>query len=180
MTTSILARDKQEYIAALAVKLADVPGAFAECGVYRGGILRMLAETHPERTVYGFDTFEGLPQEMWADGEPHSAGDFGDTSMESVLDEIDGCDNVSLVAGIFPESAAAINEETFALVHLDFDFYESTRAAIDWFLPRMSSGGAIVFDDYEWERCPGVKRAIDEARLTVERTVPYQAVYRVP
>ena len=180
MTASILGRDKQQHIAKLARGLTGVSGAFAECGVYRGGILKMLATAHPSRTIYGFDTFEGLPAEMWESGEPHSAGEFGDTSIAAVQREIDGSTNVHLVKGVFPDSASDCKGEEFALVHLDFDFYESTRTAIEWFLPRMSSGGAIVFDDYEWERCPGVKRAIDEAGLKVERTVGYQAVYRTP
>lgn len=180
MTASILGRDKQEYIAALAAQMSDVPGAFAECGVYRGGILKMLSDICPDRAVFGFDTFAGLPKEMWVSGEPHSAGEFGDTSLAAVMREVEGCKNVALVKGVFPDSASGCKGEKFALVHLDFDFYESTRTAIEWFLPRMSSGGAIVFDDYEWDNCPGVKRAIDEAGLSVECSVGYQAVYRIP
>lgn len=175
--TSILGLDKQKHIAKLA---RSVPaGAFAECGVYRGGVLKMLANAHRDRMVYGFDTFEGLPDAMWVDGEPHNAGEFDDTSLRYVQAEVADCHNVVLVQGMFPDSAADLTSTKFALVHIDFDFYESTKAAIDWFLPRMSPGGVIVFDDYEWEMCPCVKRAIDEADLSVSRPVQYQAVYRV-
>lgn len=176
--TSILGLDKQKHIAKLA---RSVPaGAFAECGVYRGGILKMLANAHRDRTIYGFDTFEGLPVGMWVDGEPHKAGEFDDTSLRYVQAEVADYPNVVLVKGIFPDSAADLPSTKFALVHIDFDFYESTKAAIDWFLPRMVPDGVIVFDDYEWEMCPGVKRASDEAGLSVATTVKYQAVYRVP
>jgi hypothetical protein len=174
--TSILGPDKQAHIAKLAASLPA--GAFAECGVYRGGILKMLATAHPGRTVYGFDTFAGLPAEMWGTDELHSVGDFDDTSLRFVRAATADSPNIRLVQGVFPDSAVYVKDR-FALVHLDFDFYESTRAALEWFLPRMVAGGVIVFDDYEWEYCPGVKRAIDEVGLAVDVSVKYQAVYRV-
>ena len=114
---------------------------------------------------------------MWSAGEIHQPGDFADTSFEAVSAYVAQCPNVGLVQGEFPASARGLECARFAFVHLDFDFYESTRAALDWLIPRMSPGGVIVFDDYEWHRCPGVKRAIDECALVVERTVPYQAVW---
>jgi hypothetical protein len=43
----------------------------------------------------------------------------------------------------------------------------------------MEIGGVIVFDDYEWKHCPGVKLAIDEFGLDVEQTVPHQAAHLV-
>lgn len=178
MTTSILGSDKQQSIAKLA--RSAPAGALAECGVYRGGILKMLASAHPDRTVYGFDTFDGLPADMWKQDEPHSVGEFDDTSLRFVHEQIGDCINIILVKGLFPKSATYYGDEKFALVHIDFDFYESTKAAIDWFLPRMVDGGVMIFDDYEWERCPGVKRAIDEASFNVSVPVKYQAVYLVP
>jgi O-methyltransferase len=137
----------------------------------------MLAKAAPERSVYGFDTFEGLPAVMWSEGEPHAVGDFADTSFEAVRAALADCPNVALVQGLFPISAVGLFPNKFAFVHLDFDFYESTRRALDWLIPRMSPGGVIVFDDYEWHRCPGVKRAIDEFGLAVERSATHQAVW---
>ena len=45
----------------------DVPGAFVECGVWRGGSLLAIVLTLQEldvadRDVYGFDTFEGMTE----------------------------------------------------------------------------------------------------------------------
>lgn len=175
---SILGREKIGSIRNIIRSVAGVEGSAAECGVYRGGCLRLMAAECPGRRIYGFDTFEGLPADMWSPGEPHSAGDFADCSFDAVLKDVSGL-NVTLVKGMFPASAEAFSAERFAFVHLDFDFYESTRAALEWFLPRMSPGGVIVFDDYEWQNCPGVKLAIDEFGLDVEVTVPFQAVHRV-
>lgn len=156
-------------------ELAKAPaGDVIELGVYMGGALEAMATAAPERQMYGFDTFEGMPAALWREGEPHGVGDFGDTSFEAVREKMPA--NVMLVRGLFPDSAAGI-EPGIALAHVDFDWYESTRAAIGWLLPRMVPGGVIVFDDWEWKHCPGVRRAIDEAGLAV--TAQHnQAVYR--
>lgn len=175
----ILSADREASLLHWLEHVTAVPGAIAECGVYCGSTLRMMAKAAPRRRCYGFDTFEGLPAAMWSKEEVHAPGDFADTSFEAVTVALADCPNVQLVRGEFPASTGRVplDGETFGFVHLDFDFYESTRAALDWLIPRMSPGGVIVFDDYEWHRCPGVKRAIDELGLKVEKTVPYQAVW---
>lgn len=178
MTLSIIGKRKIESLQTLLATVHGVPGAFAECGVYRGGNLRLLAQAG--RTVYGFDTFTGLPAESWQPDEIHKPGEFADLNMAAIERDLVGCDNVRLVHGLFPDSAQQLEDERFAFVHLDFDFYESTRVAIAWFVPRMPSGGVIVFDDYDWAHCPGVRRAIEEAGLTVRCTVPYQCYWSKP
>lgn len=150
-----------------------VEGAGVELGVYQGGSLAAMAREAPGRDFFGFDTFEGLPAESWADDEVHQPGEFADTRFGAVKRRMPA--NVTLVRGRFPESAVETGQ--VAVAHVDFDFYESTRAAIEWLLPRMSAGGAIVFDDYEWRNCPGVRRAIDEAGLQVDTTHRYQAIH---
>lgn len=49
------------------VVLNDIPGAFVECGVWRGGSMMAIALTllrlgATDRELYLFDTFEGLPE----------------------------------------------------------------------------------------------------------------------
>lgn len=185
MTASILGPAKLAALRHALTFVAHVPGAAAECGVYKGGTLREIATARPWSTVYGFDTFTGLPAEKWDASEPHGVGDFADTTLESVRKiACDGLRNVVLVPGIFPESTKVISANAdvrpFAFVHLDFDFYESTAEAIEWFRPRMSPGGVIVFDDYDWKNCPGVRRAIEEAGLPVKPLTRFQVYWRAP
>jgi O-methyltransferase len=175
--SSILGEVKLQALRGLMARAAHVPGSVAECGVYRGGTLSEMLRAFPGRTVYGFDTFEGLPEQAWAPGEVHSPGDFADVPG---LEEIArGAAGARLVPGIFPESADGI-EGPFAFVHVDFDFEASTVAAIDWFVPRMSPGGLIVFDDYKWEHCPGVERAITAAGLAITESAEYQCFWVAP
>lgn len=73
--------------------------------------------------------------------------------------------------------------ERFACVHIDADTYESTLAAIDWFWPRMVSGGIMVFDDaMDFPNCPGVTRAIKErfAPEQYQQMAPAQVWARKP
>lgn len=160
----------------LLAELRSAPaGDVVELGVYAGGTLLEMARVAPERRIYGFDTFEGLPQQAWTAGEPHGVGDFRDADFEAIRAALP--QNVTLVRGVFPGSAALI-EPRIALAHVDMDYYVSTRDAIAWLLPRMVAGGVIAFDDVDWPHCPGVRRAIDEAGLVVEVVAGHQGLWR--
>src|SRR4030095_6442827 len=53
------------------VKRADsaaLPGAIVECGVYKGGSSAVMASASPLRTIWLFDSFEGLPEPTVQDG----------------------------------------------------------------------------------------------------------------
>ena len=162
-----------------AVSVKDIPGEVAECGVLQGGTLRALSMVFPQKVILGFDTFSGMPAQSWSDGEVHNIGEFAETSLQTVEANIIGLTNIILVPGVFPDSASAFRGWQFAFVYIDFDLYLSTLAAIDWFLPRMAHGGLMVFDDYDWPKCPGVKRAIEERKLSVEVPCSYQAICRI-
>lgn len=147
----------------------------AELGVYKGGSLKLLAENFPDRSWFGFDTFKGLPKEHWNENEVHQPGDFNDNSIDDVYNFINR-PNVLLVEGLFPETAKTFDFMKFSFVHVDFDFYEGARSAIEFFYPRLVPGGIMVFDDYLWENCPGVKRALDESGIPYQPTrAKYQA-----
>jgi O-methyltransferase len=138
-----------------------LPGDVAELGVYRGGTARVLSRTCPTKQIHLFDTFEGMP-EVDPDRDVHEAGDFADTSLEAVQEFLSDCPNVRFHQGFFPGTAAGLEDERFSLAYIDADIYQSTRDALTFFYPRMVIGGVMVFDDYEWPRCPGVRQAIDE------------------
>ncbi len=42
------------------------------------------------------------------------------------------------------------------------DTEQATRDAIEFFWPRLVPGGKIVVDDYGWEPCAGVKKAVED------------------
>jgi O-methyltransferase len=151
-------------------------GAVAEIGVYRGGTLMLLAAALPCRQVFGFDTFMGMPDNT-PDVDQHKAGDFGWTNVYAVKRSLVEYSNVRLRPGLFPVSAQGI-DGPFAFVHFDGDLYKTCKDTIEFFWPRLTPGGVMVFDDYRWPQCPGVEKAIIEAGLKVSLLPDgeYQAV----
>lgn len=144
---------------ALCKKLADVPGAAAELGVYRGGFARCINALLPERRLYLFDTFTGFLDTESA--EPGLRAAHRESSAERVLSLLPHPENVCPRVGVFPETAAGLEGERFALVSLDVDLEESTLAGLCWFLPRMHPGGYLLLHDYNNPTLPGVKAALD-------------------
>ncbi len=151
--------------------MSEKPGAFAEFGVCQGGSLDLLARLHPDRLIYGIDSFEGLPEPGPMDTF-HKKGDFA-------LDEFSmACLNthfyithasnqvskgVLLLKGYSPEIFIRISSyEQFAFVHVDVDLYQSVKDALDYFYPRLIPTGIMIFDDYGFATTPGAKQAIDE------------------
>lgn len=140
-----------------------IPGAFAELGVYRGSTARVLHKLAPNRRLYLFDTFDGFAAaDVANDPSGAQAGGYS-CSLEEVRDYVGRADAIRYCKGRFPETAAEVpSGETFALVHVDCDLYEPTKAALEFFYPRLASGGHFIVHDYYSGCWPGVARAVDE------------------
>lgn len=146
----------QLYAGAMAVR--KIPGDAAEVGVYRGASAKLIRLALPEKRLHLFDTFEGLPEPEAIDGN------FPPGRFACGLDEVKGYfgsePNTHFHVGVFPDSGAAVQDRSFAFVHLDMDLYKGTLAALHWFYSRMSPGGVIIGHDYIVQ--PGPTRAFEE------------------
>lgn len=144
-----IVEDRLDRLHRLCLEQCVPGGLHLEFGVCEGTSLRMLRELIPEtRTIYGFDSFLGLPEE-W-NGNP--AGTFK-TSTRIELP------NVILVEGWFEDTvpAFAARHAVYAsYIHIDCDLYSSTRTVLDGLKNNIVAGTVIVFDEffgYEgWER----------------------------
>lgn len=152
--------------------LGNVPGAMAELGVFRGEFAAAMNALQPDRTLYLFDTFEGFDP---AEAAPEGLAAAHETaSAEAVLRRLPSAQRAVLRAGLFPETAAGLEGETFALVSLDADLEESTLAGLRWFVPRMEPGGYLLLHDWNHPGLPGVRRALE--RYEAERGARLLAV----
>ncbi len=147
------------------LKKNKIPGAFAELGVYQGQTARAIHHMDKDRIFYLFDTFEGftkedLDQESQTE-DRFSKEMFAATSVDKVKKYINGNDNLRFKAGFFPDTTTGLENEKFALVHLDADLYAPTIEALNFFYPRLNKGGVIIIHDYNhnWD---GVPKAINE------------------
>jgi O-methyltransferase len=148
-------------IASMIEAVRLVPGDLAEVGTYQGASAGLIASCAPNKSVHVFDTFEGLPTPSGSDGQDSWAyeGNF-DVAFEEVRRYLNRWPNIHIYRGLFPASAAGLEELRFSFVHLDVDLYEGTLGSLQWFYPRLNTGAILVTHDYNF--CPGVKKAFDE------------------
>jgi len=141
------------------------PGDFAECGVYRGGsaylLLSVLRRMAASKKLHLFDTFMGMPGTD-PGKDLHRRGDFSDTSVESVREFLSGFDGAVFHPGLFSERFKDVETERFCFVHVDADLYGSVTESCEFFYPRLSRGGVMIFDDYGYRSCPGARAAVEE------------------
>jgi hypothetical protein len=148
------------------------PGAFVECGAWKGGAAGVMASVARSagrgRRTWVFDSFEGLPDPGAADGPAAKpwAGRCA-ARMEDAERLLFGTlrlkrAQVILRKGWFQDTLPAARPEIgpIAVLRLDGDWYESTRVSLENLYDGVVPGGFVVLDDYGfWE---GFRRAVDE------------------
>ncbi len=155
--------DRLAMLIAYSWMMSEKPGAFAEFGVCQGGSLDLLSRLHPDRLIYGIDSFEGLPQGGPMDTYHTIKGEFALSEDEFyMLDMYFMGKNVKILKGFSPEVFEGIYINGYAFVHIDVDLYQSVKDALDYFYPRLINTGIMIFDDYGFPTTPGAKQAIDE------------------
>lgn len=124
-----------------AVRQAPADGLVLEFGVATGTTLRIIAEERPDGPVYGFDSFEGLP-EHWRFG--FAAGEFSEHGVPDVP-------GARLVTGWFKDTLPdflAAHADPVAFVHVDCDLYSSTKTVLEQLGPRFVVGTVLIFDEF--------------------------------
>lgn len=150
-------------------RLANVPGAAAELGVYKGFFARCINLLLPERTLYLFDSFEGFSSDAGATASFQAA--HANTAVEKVLAIMPHPERVTVKPGFFPASLDGL-EETFCLVSLDVDFYQTTLDGLRYFWPRLSRGGYLLLHDWGSHNLPGVAQALRDYEAEIGATIP--------
>lgn len=159
-------------------KIADLPGAVVECGVFKGASLMRFAsfrhylENATSRPIIGFDAFGHFPQEqLQTEDDRAFAERFEGSSGVGILpDTLNDClsdkgfGNVQLIGGDVLETVDAYLEKNLhlrvALLHLDMDVYKPTQHCLERFYDRLVPGGVVVIDDYG--TVGGASQATDE------------------
>jgi O-methyltransferase len=139
--------------------MAEHGGAYAEVGVFRGASAKLICEAKGQTPFHLFDTFEGLPDEIGERDGRFKEGMFAANENE-VKQRLCKYPAVDIHPGLFPKTASAIKDLKFSFVHFDVDLYSVTKAALEFFYPRMLPGGRILSHDYG--QCEGVWTAFDE------------------
>jgi O-methyltransferase len=159
--------DRRFNLFFLAKAFAHISGDMAECGVRFGRTAHLMLTAAPGKHLYGFDSFQGLPQPKehdgfgWAPGELASA----ETIAERNLEQHRG--RYSLYKGWIPDRFKEVADKRFSFVHVDVDLYRPTLDSLEFFWPLLNHGGILLCDDYGSKRCPGARKALDEFAASV-------------
>lgn len=151
-------------------------GDFAECGCWKGHstyiISKILYKNNFSNTFHIFDAFEGgLSDKTEEDKDENNKLSEEDilkqkihfTSTEDELcNTIKEFDFIKTYKGWIPERFSEVEENKFVFIHIDVDLYQPTLDSLEFFFPRLQSGGVIVVDDYGYTSFPGAKKAVDK------------------
>ena len=164
----------------------NIPGAFVECGVWRGGSvmtaalsLRQLGKM--DRELWLFDTFEGI-ENMPAPDSMDIESATGRSATEAIasygikdaslgfgtLDDVQAnvgltgypLDLVHIIKRNVADTQPVTETGPIAFLRLDTDWYSSTKCELENLYPRLSKGGVLIIDDYG--HFEGARKAVDE------------------
>ncbi len=160
-------------------KQISLKGSVVECGVNLGGGIfswahfsSILEPYNYHRKIIGFDTFDGFPSLNKKDGKGIKKKKSWfkrkyDVKKEllnltKVFDKnrfLNNKKKIELIKGdankTIPLYLKKNPELLVSLLFLDFDIYQPTVVALNHFLPRMSKGGIIAFDQLNNPDWPG-------------------------
>lgn len=149
-----------------------VLGALVDCGVWNGGSTALLSAGAPDRQVWAFDSFEGMPEPggSQVDGLS-SVGWVGDCvgaedNVREAMRRYGSPEHLHICKGWFKDTLkpAAPSVGSIAVLHADGDWYESIRLTLEAFYDQVSAGGFVAIDDYF--TFDGARRATDEFRAS--------------
>lgn len=160
----------------------DIPGDMVECGVFMGGSSMIMAEVLKHlgstRTVWLFDTFDGVPmpdeKDLTFDGDSLKDWYIAErvdtdnkscwcyTALDTVKFNFAKCDysHVQFIEGKVEDTIPSNGPKLISLLRVDVDLVNPTRHVLDEFYPRISTSGHLVLDDYG--HFPKIKETVDD------------------
>jgi hypothetical protein len=136
-------------------KVQDLDGDFVECGVWKGVLPKTICE---------YIDFQSLPKTYFL-VDPWGQGLKSDVYTSDIYEEVRSrfskYPNVKLIRGLVPEALNLIESTKIAYLAIDMNGSEPERAALEFFYPRLVSGGVIYLDDYGWNY-PELRATVDK------------------
>ena len=181
---AIILRELEKSLAATAT------GDVVEFGCYVGTtsvpVGKRLIGT--DKTLYVYDSFEGLPDKSAEDASPAGlqfvTGELLATKKQLIKNfKHAGVPLPVITKGWFSDVKTSQVPDEISFAFLDGDYYHSVLDPLKLIWDRMAPGAVIIVDDYANEALPGAARATDEwlrdhpAGLRVEHSL---AIIQLP
>ncbi len=127
-------------------QIANAPIQYLEFGVSSGQSFRwwLEANAHPDSRFYGFDTFEGLPED-W--------GFYKKGAMTSSA-PVAADTRAEFVKGLFQETLFAflkthdLSDGRKKVIHMDADLFSSTLFVLTSLAQHLNDGDIVMFDEF--------------------------------
>ncbi|MBS0624869.1 MAG: class I SAM-dependent methyltransferase [Verrucomicrobia bacterium] len=140
-----------EEIRRKALEAVSLDGLHIELGVASGRSLTYLANLKPDQSWFGFDSFDGLPEDWNCGPYTVEKGFFKQSKLPQMSP------NVTLFPGLFSQTLHPFlkkHQEPIAFLHVDSDLYTSAKEALTAFSTRLIPGSVILFDEfYNYPTC---------------------------
>ncbi len=171
--------DKRDVLRT-ALEMVTADGIGLEFGVYKGKSMRLMGTLRPDMRFFGFDSFEGFPQ----DDRPDWNKDFSVPSLPRVPE------NCTLVRGWFEDTLAPFLEEhpePIAFIDIDCDIYSSTRTVLTTLheAGRLHPGQVIYFDElinyatFPWHEMLALFEFLEESGLGIRWLCVHRKVRQI-
>lgn len=141
-----------------AAHACHLEGDFVECGTNTGIMSLAVCEyidfNRLDKSFWLFDTYEGIPLDQISD-EEQAMGRANENDMyfdcyEVTKQNFSEFPNAHLVKGRVPDTLKDVSIEQVAYLCIDMNLLAPEKAALEYFWPKLVSGGMVVFDDYGW------------------------------
>lgn len=140
-----------EYVSQFLFKQdLDKSGLWIETGVWRGEMINRMARANPDTIMYGFDSFEGFPD----DGRPFDDWNYPGFNLKgNIPTMINGkpfADNIVLTKGWFKDTLPSFLQKQNAkisFISVDCDLYSSTKDVLNCIVDYITDRTIFVFDD---------------------------------
>lgn len=171
-------KDTLQFSYNMAKRYAKGPGCYVECGVAAGAQVIAMAYGAPDKTIWAFDSFEGIPLPSNRDDQMPGIRKLSPSEQKALPDpgaqvlESSGMTVYSIgqfwenvrISGLKPNNIVAAKgwfEETMpkaetgdiAILRLDGDLYNSTLVCLHHLFPKVIDGGLVIIDDWNLSGC---------------------------
>lgn len=160
-----------------------IPGDMAECGVWRGGSMMLVAYAlqyfgDTSRQLYLYDTYAGMTEPddididfdnkamkpVWAQATDQGLMIGFGGSVDHVKANLRQSgypeQQMHFIEGDVLQTIPAQRPSRIALLRLDTDWYKSTLHELQHLYDLIVPHGVLIIDDYGW--CRGARQATDE------------------
>lgn len=135
---------------------SKLTGDFVECGVNTGIFSRALCRyidfNSTGKNIYLFDTYEGVPIDQAPDEMKEELSTFNKSHYPDVWQQAQTnfaeFPTAKLIRGRIPETLNDVEIGPVAYLSIDMNIPLPEVAALEFFWPKLVSGGVVVFDDY--------------------------------